>query len=434
MVKWMNKIAGNRGKSLVPSTIITLIIVAMLIMSGPAQAVAVNITGLQDSYTKGSDIDFQVKIDINDPDQYVSITNVSLGLTGPINKTVYFALDGTRISGDCNIKIKPVSIPKDDYGYGNGYGYDTGAGYGYDFGYGYGYGYGYGGGGEKISFIYNVTMHTGTKCLPAGNYSVIASLNTGKNVAFQSPTFNFRLLQGTADEKIKAKVDIKPETINLASKGKFTAFITLPEDYDVRDIDVTTIVIEGAHVVNSTISKEKGGTLIAKFNTQDLVNVHTGNAVKLTVTGEVGGTEFEGSDTVKVIDNGKDQEVKDCECDEHIKENDHKDKCDDENESDDQVKEQDHEYKKVKDQTPEKNKEDDKKNNNNGGQGKNVVINNINIYDNSGTVNVNIYNQGGDAVVNQGGNYQKEKKDNGNSKNQGNNGKSKSQSNNKGKK
>jgi hypothetical protein len=420
----LSNVAGNRGRSLVPSTIITLVIVAMLIISGPAQAVAVNIAGLQDSYTKGSDIEFQVKIDINDPDQYVSITNISLGLAGPINKTVYFALDGTRISGDCNIKVKPVSIPKDDYGYGNGYGYDTeaGYGYGYDFGYGYGYGYGYGSGGGKINFIYNVTMHTGSSCLPAGNYSMVASLNTGKNVAFQSTTFSFRLLQGAAHEKIKAKVDIKPETINLASKGIFTAFITLPENYDVRDIDVRTIVIEGAHAVNSTILKENGSTLIAKFNTQDLINVQTGNAVKLTVTGEVDGTKFEGSDTVKVIDNGKNQkEVKECECDEHVKENDHKDKSDHENESDDQVKEQDHEDKKVKDQTPENNKED-KKNNNNGGQGKNVVINNINIHDNSGNVNVNIYNKGGDAVVNQGGNNNNNA--NGNKKgNQGNNNK-----------
>ncbi|MCZ7362135.1 MAG: hypothetical protein O8C58_02165, partial [Candidatus Methanoperedens sp.] len=148
-------------------------------------------------------------------------------------------------------------------------------------------------------------------------------------------------------QKIKAKVDIKPETINLASKGKFTAFITLPEGFDVRDIDVGTVVIEGAHAVKSMISKENGGTLIAKFNTQDLEDVHTGNAVKFTVTGKVDGTKFEGSDTVKVIDQGRGQkEVEECECEDHAKEDDHDDECEDKEKEhdhdDDEVKEHDH--------------------------------------------------------------------------------------------
>ncbi len=405
MVKWLNNVTGNRGKSLVPSTIITLVIVVMLIMSGPAQAVAVNIAGLQDSYTKGNDIEFQVKIDINDPDQYVSITNISLDLTGPLNKTIFFALNGKQISGDCKIKVKPVSIPKGDFGYGNGHGYDYRAGYGYDFGYGYGYGYNSGSGGEKISFIYNVTIDTDKKCFAAGNYSVVASLNTGKNVTFQSPAFGFRLQPAAQGDKIKANVDIKPETINLASKGKFTAFITLPEDLDVRDIDVGTVLIEGAHVVNSSISNENGGTLIAKFNTQDLESVHTGNAVNFNVTGKVNGMYFEGSDKVKVIDNKAQKDVEECKCDELVKNDDREDECDD------HVTEDDHEDKKVKDHSPERNKKDDTKNSNNGGRGNNVVINNnIYITDNSGTVTVNINNQGNS----------KTKENNGNSRSQSN--------------
>ena len=448
MVKWLNNVTGTRGKSLVPSTIITIVIVAMLIMSGPAQAVAVNIAGLEDSYTKGNDIEFQVKIDINDPDQYVSITNISLDLTGPVNKTIFFALDGKQISGDCKIKIKPISIPKDDFGYGNSYGYDSRAGYGYDFGYGYGYGYNYGSGGEKISFIYNVTIDTDKKCFAAGDYSVVASLNTGKNVAFQSPAFGFRLLPVAAGDKIKAKVDIKPETINLESKGKFTAFITLPEDLDVRDIDVGTVLIEGAHVLNSSISNENGGTLVAKFNIQDLENVPTGNEVLFNVTGKVNGMSFEGSDRVKVIDNKDEKDVEECKCDDQVKDHDHEDECDDqvkdhdhedecddqvkdhdhEDECDDQVKENDHEDKKQNDDSSERYKKEDTKINNNG-RGNNAVINNININDNTGTVNVNIYNQGGD-----GGNYRKNQDSQGNSKTKENNGNGKSQSNGKGNK
>jgi len=442
----------------VPSTIITLIIVAMLIMSGPAQAVAVNIAGLEGPYTKGEDIDFQIKIVINDPDQYVSITNISLDLNGPVKKTIFFTLDGKQISPGCNIEITPVSIPKDDFGYGNGYGYDRGAGYGYNLSYGYGYGYGYGGGGGEISFIYDVTIHTATDCLPAGTYEIVASLNTGKDVIFKSKPGYFTLNKGMI---LNASVEIKPETLNLASKGMFTAFITSKE-FDIEKINGSTVRIitccDSAYAVKWNTADKK---FIAKFRTQDLKNVQTGN---VTVTGELlNGTKFEGSDTIKVIDkaNGpKEEDEEECECDDqvkehdhkdecdhqdecddedecddHVEEHDHKDECDHQDECDDHVEEHDHKEEKEKDHGSNKNKENGQRNENNGGQGKNVVINNINIIDNAGTVNLNVYNQGSGTVVNQGGNYQKEKtEDDGNSKNKGNNGKGKSQSNNKGKK
>lgn len=424
VANWMNRIAGNKGKSILSSTIITLAIIAMLMLSGPVQAVAVGISGLQDTYAKGSDIDFQVMIEINDPDKYVPVTNISLDFTGPVNKKIFFNLDGERISGDCNIKIIPVSIPtSNDFGYGSGYaydagtgygydagtgyGYDAGTGYGYDFGYGYGYGYSYGAGGGKLSFIYNVSINTATRCLPAGNYSVVAGLNTGNNVVFRSSIFSFTLLPASQGGNIKAKrggnikaeVDIKPETINLESKGKFTAFISLPDGFDVRDIDVATVVVEGAHAVKSMVSKDKGGTLIAKFNTQDL-EVPTGKEVKFTVTGELfDGMKFEGSDTVNVIKGQKEE----CECDD----DDIEDGCDE--------YEDGHEH-----------EDEYEKNGNNGGKEKVAVVHNNNIYitDNTGTVNINIYNEDAGIDVNHVSNDNGEKKGNGNKqKSQGNNNK-----------
>ena len=100
-----------------------------------------------------------------------------------------------------------------------------------------------------------------------------------------------------------AYIDLKPETLNLASQGVFTAFIQLPEGYDVADIDVSTVVCEGATAVRGMVD---GDTFIAKFNRQDLVDVMTGDTVELTVTGDLfDGTPFEGSDTIRVIDQGK---------------------------------------------------------------------------------------------------------------------------------
>lgn len=103
---------------------------------------------------------------------------------------------------------------------------------------------------------------------------------------------------------IPATVRIEPETLNLKRKGVFTAFIALPEGYNVADIDINTVVCEGAKAVKGMID---GTVFIAKFDREDLrESLPAGDAVELTVTGELkDGTSFKGSDTIRVIDKGK---------------------------------------------------------------------------------------------------------------------------------
>jgi len=99
-------------------------------------------------------------------------------------------------------------------------------------------------------------------------------------------------------------VRIKPETLNLndTEDGVFTAFITLPEGYDVADINVSTVECEGASALRAKISAADTGTLVVKFARADLVDVSVGDAVRFSVTGELAdGTVFEGSDLVRVI-------------------------------------------------------------------------------------------------------------------------------------
>lgn len=107
-----------------------------------------------------------------------------------------------------------------------------------------------------------------------------------------SPTPPFHVL-------IDADVDIKPETLNLKSKGVLTAFIKLPEQYNVKNITVSTITCNGASVIKGIVDDN---TLIVKFRRQDLQlqKIEPEEKIELTVTGQLSdGTMFEGSDKVR---------------------------------------------------------------------------------------------------------------------------------------
>ncbi|RZN36786.1 MAG: hypothetical protein EF813_06405 [Methanosarcinales archaeon] len=101
--------------------------------------------------------------------------------------------------------------------------------------------------------------------------------------------------------EIPAGVTFDHKKLKLNSNGILKAFITLPEGYDVADIDVSTVECEGAHAFGDGSVIPGKQALEVKFKIQDLVNVPTGDAVSLTVTGELTtGERFEGSNTVEV--------------------------------------------------------------------------------------------------------------------------------------
>jgi len=58
---------------------------------------------------------------------------------------------------------------------------------------------------------------------------------------------------------ISATVDIKPDTLNLKSKGKWiTCYIELPEGYNVSDIDVSTVMLDGTILVDPAVPIQIG--------------------------------------------------------------------------------------------------------------------------------------------------------------------------------
>jgi PKD repeat protein len=106
----------------------------------------------------------------------------------------------------------------------------------------------------------------------------------------------------TPPAPIVAGIKIVPETLNLRSKGVFTAFFTLPPGYDLNAVDALSIVCEGAH---ATSGKVAGKTYMAKFERTDISGISPGDDVVFTVTGTVrSGTQlvpFSGSDMIRVI-------------------------------------------------------------------------------------------------------------------------------------
>ncbi|WP_096207418.1 PGF-pre-PGF domain-containing protein [Candidatus Methanoperedens nitratireducens] len=285
----------GQKKSILSSALITVFIVIMLIISGPAQAVSVKIADLDSSYTSGSSISFKIKIDIEDLDQYVPITNISLDLTGPsgVNKKSTFYLNGTPIpGGDSNISISPDDKnPSGKYGYGYGYGFDDVLDQGTDFGYGYGYGYGYSYGygvKPKLEYDYDVTIDTTS--LPVGSYSMVASLNTGRTEkpAFSSETETFDIVAsgGGTSESIPVSIEIKPETINPKSNGEITVTIFNNDSagFDVGNLNISTVRFGpngAAPFWNNTPADKK---LMLKFYTND-TGIQCGDT-QATLTGK----------------------------------------------------------------------------------------------------------------------------------------------------
>ncbi|NJD76907.1 MAG: hypothetical protein FIB08_07415 [Candidatus Methanoperedens sp.] len=180
-------------------------------------------------------------------------------------------------------------------------------------------------------------------------------------------------------EKIIAGVDIKPETLNLASRGTLKAFITLPDGYDVKDIDLDTVRAEGARAVKGEISNKGGGTLIVTFNRQDMAGVPAGNDITVWVTGKIRSNGvlvgFEGSDEINVLDSGNGKRYDD----------------DEDNEDDDEEYEHGSHNDREENEHDEEDDEEDHASIENANNGNTV---NINIEDNYGeiTINNNFYN------------------------------------------
>jgi len=112
-----------------------------------------------------------------------------------------------------------------------------------------------------------------------------------------------------------AKIGIEPDTLNLTSIAvdePITAYIELPEGFDPKDIDVSTVrLLGGIPAWDRTIDvvdHDQDGIyeLVVKFDRQLVIDYlvrqkQVEGEVSLTLTGVVDGRSFKGLDTILVI-------------------------------------------------------------------------------------------------------------------------------------
>ncbi len=99
---------------------------------------------------------------------------------------------------------------------------------------------------------------------------------------------------------------IIPNTISLKSRGKWiTAFLWLPEDYNVADIDPNSVYLQEQIEAEHILLNEESQVVIAKFSRDQVQGILKIGEVDLTITAHLtNGTVFEGTDVIKVIYEG----------------------------------------------------------------------------------------------------------------------------------
>ena len=142
---------AKKNINIFASSILTIGIIVLLIMAGPASAIRLDINGL-DNVAENSTESFTVSVDIEE-NENVPVQNLTLTIG---DKTCTFSLAGQNITGTlCQYLTitKNYAVGYNDSAsgqFGYGYGYDaTNASWAYrnytfSTGYGYGYTYGYG--------------------------------------------------------------------------------------------------------------------------------------------------------------------------------------------------------------------------------------------------------------------------------------------------
>lgn len=160
--------------------------------------------------------------------------------------------------------------------------------------------------GTKIAFM------SGRGTSPP-NGEIYMMSNTGGDI--------IRLTNNTSEDggpdwqstPIQATFELKPDTLNLKSTGKFVSgYIELPQNIDVNDIKVDSVKLQETIQADSSppvigdFDADGNPDAMFKFDRKSLEEkLSTGDSVKVKITGMLkDNSRFEGEDTIRVIKPG----------------------------------------------------------------------------------------------------------------------------------
>jgi hypothetical protein len=126
-------------------------------------------------------------------------------------------------------------------------------------------------------------------------------------ITSEGPIWSFTTI--TNPLQTETIIDFEPDVLNLKIRGKFvTVYIELPEGFDVGQIDVSSIRLKdtipalGSPTEIGDYNDNSIPDLMVKFDLASVKGVvEAGESVETTVTGEVGGLQFKGTDIIRVI-------------------------------------------------------------------------------------------------------------------------------------
>ena len=143
----------------------------------------------------------------------------------------------------------------------------------------------------------------GSPCIDAGDPDYIAEPNE-TDLDGKPRVIGGRIDMGAYEYSptIPAEARILPRTINLTSKGKWiTAYIWLPEDYTVADIDPNSIFLEDEIQPEQFSVDQQKQVATATFDREKVQSILNVGDVELTITGRLmDGTSFKATDIIKV--------------------------------------------------------------------------------------------------------------------------------------
>ncbi|HVY01599.1 MAG TPA: hypothetical protein VHA12_02440 [Candidatus Nanoarchaeia archaeon] len=174
------RIAAQKQKKIVAS-VITILVVTLLVIAGPAAALQMGLTGFSVSAPiKGEIVSTTATIDVQSNER-ISFDSINLILSGAANSTCTFDVSGNNLTTCEGIEIDLLSNT-------------ASSGYGYGYGYGYNYGYGFNNGLSNGQLKYNITLNT--TGFAEGDYSLILQTSLGGH-EYKSSTQSLSVLAQT---------------------------------------------------------------------------------------------------------------------------------------------------------------------------------------------------------------------------------------------